>query len=302
MSISLQVGQVETAKRVFSQADFDRFAALSGDDNPIHVDPEFSAQTKFGRTVAHGMFLYSVACSVLGTRLPGPGTVQLKQELMFPSATYTGEEVSVQVEVTQVRPASKLAELTTSIIRPDGNPGLQGATLVRLPGAAQATMPRRRLPSEQARQVVESQGSPTFKGLEIGQRAETQRSFSHQDLAEYANLTGDTNPIITDANYARQQGLAGQTIPGGLLAGLFSYLLGTRLPGQGTNYLKQKLEFPSPAYADQEISAYVEIARIRPDKQLVNLKTVCANPAGEVVCRGEALVLISDVGHKEVET
>ncbi len=62
----MQVGQVESVNRVFSQTDFDRFAALSGDDNPIHVDAEFSARTRFGRTVAHGMLLYSIACSVLG--------------------------------------------------------------------------------------------------------------------------------------------------------------------------------------------------------------------------------------------
>lgn len=57
MSIPLQVGQTESLRRVFTQTDFIRFAALSGDDNPIHVDPDFSAQTKFGQAVAHGMFL-----------------------------------------------------------------------------------------------------------------------------------------------------------------------------------------------------------------------------------------------------
>ncbi len=57
MTVPLQVGQIESVKRVFSQTDFNRFAALSGDDNPIHIDPEFSAKTKFGQTVAHGMFL-----------------------------------------------------------------------------------------------------------------------------------------------------------------------------------------------------------------------------------------------------
>ncbi len=106
--MSIQVGQVASVKRVFTQSDFDRFAALSGDDNPIHIDPEFSARTKFGRTVAHGMFLYSVVCSVLGTRLPGPGTLQIEQELMFPTATPTGEEVEVRVEVTKVQPAGGL--------------------------------------------------------------------------------------------------------------------------------------------------------------------------------------------------
>ena len=64
---------MESIRRTFSQSDFDRFAALSGDDNPIHVDPEFAARSKFGRTVAHGMFLYGNVCRLLGTPLPGPG-------------------------------------------------------------------------------------------------------------------------------------------------------------------------------------------------------------------------------------
>jgi acyl dehydratase len=200
--------------------------------------------------------------------------------------------------VTQVDSAAKLAELNTSIIRPDGKPGLQGKTLVRVPGAPKSLPPL----DGQARQPVEHFSSTPFMGLEIGQRAGTRRSFSARDLAEYASLTGDANPVFTDAAYARQQGLEGQIIPGGLLAGLFSYLLGTELPGRGTNYLKQRLEFPLPAYVDQEIAAHVEIVRIRPDKQLVNLETVCTNPAGKVVCQGEALVLVSDVGYDYGET
>ena len=51
----LESGQAATLRRRFSQADFDRFARLSGDDNPIHVDPRFAARTRFGRTVAHAL-------------------------------------------------------------------------------------------------------------------------------------------------------------------------------------------------------------------------------------------------------
>jgi len=289
MSDTLRLGQVESIRRIFDQSDFDRFAALSGDDNPIHVDPEFSARTKFGRTVAHGMFLYSTVCGVLGTRLPGPGMMQVEQELMFPTATPSGEAVEIRAEVTAVRLAEGLAELATTIIRPDGSAGLQGRTLVRLPhfpalveaGSAPAAAP-----------VTDSQ---QFKGMELGQSAETARTFTAADLDEYADLTGDTNPLITDANYARRRGLEGRLVPGGLLGGLFSYLLGTRLPGPGTNYLKQRLHFPDPAYAGQDLIARVEIVRLRPEKQLVNLSTICADPAGRVVCYGEALVLVSDV-------
>jgi acyl dehydratase len=287
--VSIQVGQVTSVKRAFSQSDFDRFAMLSGDDNSIHVDAEFSARTKFGRTVAHGMLLYSVVCSVLGTQLPGPGTLQIEQELMFPTATPTGEEVEIRLEVTQVQPREGLAELTTLVIRPEGKLGLKGGTLVRLPDASILSGTGSLEPASPI------PGSRSFKGMELGQRAQTHRAFTAVDLAEYADLTGDTNPVFTDAHYARKLGLDGPLIPGGLLGGLFSYLLGTVVPGRGTNYLKQRLHFSSPAYIDQSLTASVEIIRIRPDKQLVNLSTVCTDAVDNVVCCGEALVLVSDL-------
>jgi acyl dehydratase len=287
--VSIQVGQTASLRRAFTQSDFNRFAALSGDDNPIHVDPDFSARTKFGRTVAHGMFLYSVVCGVLGTRLPGAGTLQVEQELMFPSATPTGEQVEIRVEVTEVQPALGLADLSTRVIRPDRTPGLQGRTRVHLP--------RTSGPQDRASPPPAPGTTPpgSFKGMTIGQRAKTQRTFTLRDLDEYASLTGDTNPVYTNEAFARELGLAGRPIPGGLLGGLFSFLLGTRLPGRGTNYLKQRLVFSAPAYAGQDLEALVEIVRLRPEKQLVNLRTMCQNPAGDPVCWGEALVLVTDV-------
>jgi acyl dehydratase len=289
--MNIQVGQVETLKRVFSQEDFNRFAVLSGDDNPIHVDPAFSARTTFGKTVAHGMLLYGAVCTVLGTRLPGPGTVQLEQELMFPTPTYVDEEVTVEVEVTAVQPEKALAELTTVITRPSGEAGLQGRTLVCLPGGEPA--PKFGAgsslgPTENATEIL-------HKNLRIGQRAWVSRVFTAAELTEYANLTGDTNPVFTDTEYATETGFNGPVVPGSLIGGMFSYLLGTRLPGRGTNYLKQRLVFLAPIYSGEKIKAEVEVIRLRPEKELVNLRTVCTNPAGEMVCEGEALVLVRDL-------
>ena len=85
------------ARRTFTQSDFDRFAALSGDDNPIHVDPAFSAETRFGRTVAHGMLLYSALWALICQHFPG--AVQETQELMFPAPTYADEPVRLEIDV-----------------------------------------------------------------------------------------------------------------------------------------------------------------------------------------------------------
>ena len=110
--MELKPGAVAILHRTFTQRDFDRFAALSGDDNPIHVDAAFASRTRFGRTVCHGMLLYSTICRALTDAL-GPGFVQREQELMFVTPTYTGEEVAVRLEVTALGPEQGLADINT---------------------------------------------------------------------------------------------------------------------------------------------------------------------------------------------
>ncbi|MDF1768744.1 MaoC/PaaZ C-terminal domain-containing protein [Maricaulis sp.] len=82
--------------RTFSQADFNAFARLSGDDNPIHVDPEFSARTRFGRTVAHGALLCSVLRGLVETIMPGGR--QLRQNTQYPAPSPAGEALRFEAE------------------------------------------------------------------------------------------------------------------------------------------------------------------------------------------------------------
>jgi acyl dehydratase len=82
-------------EKVLTQSDFDAFAELSGDDNPIHVDEVFSAKTRFGRTVSHGMLLSTILRGLLGKLVPGGR--QLEQKLMFPSPTFAGDAMRFAV-------------------------------------------------------------------------------------------------------------------------------------------------------------------------------------------------------------
>lgn len=121
----------QSARRTFTQEDFDRFAALSGDDNPIHVDPAFSAETRFGRTVAHGMLLYSALWGLMRERYPD--AVQETQALMFPAPTYAGEPMVLEIAELG-RPTPEQAELSMRILSErDGTVTLEGTARIRLP-------------------------------------------------------------------------------------------------------------------------------------------------------------------------
>lgn len=84
-------------ERTLTQDDFNAFAALSGDDNPIHVDPDFSARTSFGRTVSHGMLLYTVLRGLAAKLCPDAR--QVSQELKFPAPAYADEPLLFEARV-----------------------------------------------------------------------------------------------------------------------------------------------------------------------------------------------------------
>jgi 3-hydroxybutyryl-CoA dehydratase len=128
----MNVGQTFITTRTFTQDDFNRFAALSGDDNPIHVDPEFSARTKFGRTVAHGMLLYASICGAVSAHFPG--VRQLEQSLRFPSPTYVGEEIAIQLKVIEVNEIDGTARIEATITRPTDEVSCEGVMTIRFGG------------------------------------------------------------------------------------------------------------------------------------------------------------------------
>jgi len=102
---------------VFSQADFDLFARLSGDNNPIHTDLDFSHDTRFGRTVAHGLLLCSVLRGLID-RLK-PGSRLSEQAVMFPAPTYADEQMQFSVIVTDSK--GDEAELELEVKRLEDN-------------------------------------------------------------------------------------------------------------------------------------------------------------------------------------
>ncbi|MDX1571235.1 MAG: MaoC/PaaZ C-terminal domain-containing protein [Xanthomonadales bacterium] len=120
-------------ERTFRQADFDRFAELSGDRNPIHVDHDFSARTRFGRTVSHGLLLLTVVRGLL-ERLH-PGARQLRQNAMFPAPTYADEAMSFSVETAASEGATRTVSFRVERCA-DHTVTCQGEAILQLPDQA----------------------------------------------------------------------------------------------------------------------------------------------------------------------
>lgn len=125
------VGDHASIEHVFTQEDLETFARISGDDNPIHLDAEAGRRMGFAGTIAHGMLGASLISRLLGTQLPGPGTIYLAQELRFRRPIAPGETVMATVEVTSRRDDKPIFELATTVIS-GGEIAIEGRATVLL--------------------------------------------------------------------------------------------------------------------------------------------------------------------------
>ena len=129
--------------------------------------------------------------------------------------------------------------------------------------------------------------------LQPGDKASRTTPITDEMIQLFAALTGDTNPVHLDEEYAAGTRFGRRIAHGMIAAGLISATLANELPGPGTVYLSQTLQFKAPVYPDDTITTTVEVKSVRPDKPIVTLITTCKNQSDAVVLTGEAVVLVS---------
>jgi 3-hydroxybutyryl-CoA dehydratase len=137
--------------------------------------------------------------------------------------------------------------------------------------------------------------------LQVGDTASFSKTITETDVVLFAGLTGDLNPIHVDAEYARTTRFGQRVAHGLLTAGLISTVLGTRLPGPGTIYLSQTIRFTAPVHIGDTVTATVTVTRVRQEKGIVILETVCRNQRGEEVLTGEAAVMVPELAGQRSE-
>jgi len=133
MNRVIQVGDKAARKRIFTDADVQQFADLTGDHNPVHLDAEFAAGTQFRAQIVHGMLVGSLFTGVLGEELPGPGSIYMTQNLSFKAPVYLGQEVTASVEVTSIREGKGIVSFDTYVTDQDGKVLVKGDSVMYVP-------------------------------------------------------------------------------------------------------------------------------------------------------------------------
>ena len=128
----LSVGQSAELVRTVGEADIVAFAAVTGDNNPVHLDADYAATTSFGERIAHGMLSAGYISAVLGTTLPGPGAIYLSQTLKFKRPVRIGDAVTARATVTQIDEAKARVTFATACLV-GGKAVVDGEAVVMVP-------------------------------------------------------------------------------------------------------------------------------------------------------------------------
>ncbi len=128
--------------------------------------------------------------------------------------------------------------------------------------------------------------------LKVGDKFTTERLVTDELIRQFAEVSGDYNPIHLDEDYAKQTRF-GKRIAHGMLSGAFiSAVLGNELKNMKIVYLSQTLKFTAPVFIGDTVTTTATVTNIREDKPIVTSETVCTNQNGEILVTGESKIMI----------
>ena len=128
----LKVGMQATVSRTITETDLRNFSGVSGDTNPMHLNQEYASKTVFGGCIVHGMLTASLISAVVGTRLPGPGSIYMNQTLRFTAPVHVGDTVYAVATGKEINLEKKRVVLDTKCLV-KGKPVIEGEALIKVP-------------------------------------------------------------------------------------------------------------------------------------------------------------------------
>ncbi len=129
----LNIGDKATFAKTITETDVYNFAGVTGDMNPVHVNQPYTETTAFKSRIAHGILSSSLVANVLGTKLPGPGTLYKRQELKFIKPVYINDTIEASVEIIELEKDQNIVKVKTKCINQNGEMVVKGFAWVLPP-------------------------------------------------------------------------------------------------------------------------------------------------------------------------
>lgn len=129
----LEIGMSHETHHKITEEDIIKFADVSGDYNPLHMDEEYASKTAFGQRIAHGALTASFISAILGNHLPGPGAIFVGLSMRFRRPVFIGSDVTVRAEVAEMNPRGNRVTLKVDCVV-DGKRVISGEAQVVVPG------------------------------------------------------------------------------------------------------------------------------------------------------------------------
>ncbi|MCG6928953.1 MAG: MaoC family dehydratase, partial [Desulfofustis sp.] len=126
-------GDQASFSKTISETDVYLYAGITGDFNPAHIDETYAQKTAFKTRIAHGMLTAGFISNVVGTQLPGPGTIYVSQSLKFMAPVVIGDTITATVQVIDILPEKKRVRLKTTCANQEGTVVLDGEALISPP-------------------------------------------------------------------------------------------------------------------------------------------------------------------------
>jgi len=129
----IKIGDVSEFSKTVTEADVYQYAGITGDFNPAHINEVYAGKTFFKKRIAHGLLSAGFISAVIGTQLPGPGSIYIRQELKFRAPVYFDDTITARVEVTDRNLEKNRVTLQTTCTNQDDRTVLEGEALISPP-------------------------------------------------------------------------------------------------------------------------------------------------------------------------
>jgi len=131
----IKIGDKAIIEKQFTQEEVVSYARSSGDSNPVHFDTAYAKQTVFEKPIVHGLLAAGLFGGLLGSELPGNGTIHLGQEIRFLKPVFVGEKVKACIEVIQIREDKPIITFKCHMEKSDGSVAMEGKAVVMYKGS-----------------------------------------------------------------------------------------------------------------------------------------------------------------------